>query len=381
MITEQSLWSKLRQQKAAWISLWFILVLIVMAILGYAIMPDSSPSANRIILPISTQEPGSKFLFLKVPVSATPSESSFFTKMWMGEKEKFKYVPLAAYRFAGDTLWAKEYSGAGSEENAEQAYSLAMLMGLDGMNRFSASTELQKKVEQERIEEQRFYLGTDRYGRDMLSRLILGARISLSVGFMAVLISVLVGTVLGAMAGYFGGWLDALISWLINVIWSLPTLLLVIAISFALGKGFWQVFVAVGLSMWVEVARLVRGQMLSLREKEYIEATRVMGFSNRRIIIRHLLPNCLGPLLVVASANFASAILLEAGLSFLGFGAQPPFPSWGSMIKEHYGYIVIDAAYMAILPGLAIMLVVYAFNLLSIGLRDALDVKAETTTI
>ena len=198
---------------------------------------------------------------------------------------------------------------------------------------------------------------------------------------MAVFISLVIGITLGALAGYYGGRTDVVISWLMNVVWSLPALLLVIAISFALGKGFWQIFIAVGLSMWVEVARLVRGQIMALKQVEFVEAARALGFRDSRIIIRHILPNIAGPILVVASSNFASAILLEAGLSFLGFGAQPPMPSWGGMIKEHYGYIIIDAAYLAILPGLAIMLMVYAFNLVAIGLQDAFDVKSQNTNV
>jgi len=209
----------------------------------------------------------------------------------------------------------------------------------------------------------------------------LGSRISLAVGLMSVIISMLLGVTVGAVAGYFGGWIDGALSWLMNILWSLPALLLVIAISFALGKGLWQIFIAVGLSMWVEVARLVRGQVMSLKQVEYVEAARSLGFNNTRIISRHILPNIIGPILVLASSNFASAILLEAGLSFLGFGAQPPMPTWGSMIKEHYGYIVMDSAYLAIMPGLAIMLLVYAFNLVTVGLRDAFDIKSQSTRI
>ena len=205
--------------------------------------------------------------------------------------------------------------------------------------------------------------------------MIIGARVSLAVGFISVFISLLIGISLGAIAGYFRGWADNLIMWFINVVWSIPTLLLVIAITFALGKGFWQVFVAVGLTMWVDVARMVRGQVMSLREKEFVEAGRALGFSNSRIIIRHILPNVMAAVIVISAANFASAILLEAGLSFLGLGVQPPVPSWGSMIKENYGYIILDYAYLAILPGIAIMLLVLAFMLMGNSLRDALDVK------
>ena len=175
------------------------------------------------------------------------------------------------------------------------------------------------------------------------------------------------------IAGFFRGRTDQFIMWLISVVWSIPTLLMVIAISLALGKGFWQVFVAIGLTMWVDVARVVRGQVISLREKEYVEATRALGFHPMRIMFKHLLPNVTGPVVVIAAANFASAILMEAGLSFLGIGVQPPIPSWGGMIKDHYGFIIVDKAYLAILPGMAIMLMVLAFMLMGNGLRDATD--------
>jgi peptide/nickel transport system permease protein len=163
--------------------------------------------------------------------------------------------------------------------------------------------------------------------------------------------------------------------WFVNVIWSIPTLLMVIAITLALGKGFWQVFVAVGLTMWVEVARIVRGQVIAIRELEYIEASKVLAFSPLRIIIKHILPNVIGPVIVISAANFAAAILIEAGLSFLGIGAQPPIPSWGGIIKDHYSYIIMDKAYLAIVPGTAIMILVLSFMVLGNGLRDAFDVR------
>jgi peptide/nickel transport system permease protein len=151
---------------------------------------------------------------------------------------------------------------------------------------------------------------------------------------------------------------------------------LVIAITIALGKGFWQVFIAVGLTMWVEVARVVRGQVMSVKSSQFVTAARALGFKNQRIIIKHILPNVLAPVIVISAANFAAAILIESGLSFLGIGAQPPTPSWGAMIKDHYSYIILGKAYLAIIPGLGIMSLVMAFMLMGNALRDALDVKS-----
>jgi peptide/nickel transport system permease protein len=165
--------------------------------------------------------------------------------------------------------------------------------------------------------------------------------------------------------------------WFINVIWSIPTLLLVFALTLLLGKGFWQVFIAIGLTMWVNVARLVRGQVLAVRELEYIEATRALGYSDARTILKHILPNILGPVIVIGASNFASAIVVEAGLSFLGVGVQPPQPSWGLMIKENYNFIITHNPMLALAPGIAIMILVLAFNLLGNGLRDALNVRGK----
>lgn len=354
----KQVWKRFKQNKMALSGLLFILFMMLIGILGYLITPDQSPFANTMHLQLSNKKPGRSFDFLIISRNKDVKKAGFLEKMLFGQEADFKSIPITSYREVGNKVYAKEYIG--EDEQAEES-----IYPLLKDNRYH----------------QTFWLGTDIYGRDLLSRLMIGVRVSLSVGLMAVLISLFIGISFGALAGYFAGKTDAAISWFMNVIWSLPSLLLVIAISFALGKGFWQIFIAVGLSTWVDVSRLVRGQVMALKNVEFVEAAKALGFSTPRIIIKHILPNIAGPILVLASANFAAAILLETGLSFLGFGAQPPMPSWGSMIKEHYGYIIMDAAYLAILPGLAIMLTVYAFNLLAIGLRDAFDVKSQNISV
>jgi oligopeptide transport system permease protein len=376
----QRTWRRFKRNRLAVTGVVIIVVMMMMGILGYLVMPDNSPKANYMLLQLSIKKPGSSFTILKINSSSKADRVNLFQQMLYGQPPLYKQVPITSYYFKADSIRVREYIG--DEETAEEkAFSLNEVMGAKYSRSSMSLPEQQRHVKQEQIIKKTFWLGTDLYGRDLLSRLILGIRISLSVGIMAVFISLFLGISLGALAGYYGGIVDAGISWLMNVIWSLPALLLVIAISFALGKGFWQIFIAVGLSMWVEVARLVRGQIIALKNVDFVEAAKALGFTDGRIILKHILPNLAGPILVVASSNFASAIILEAGLSFLGFGAQPPMPTWGSMIKEHYGYIIIDAAYLAILPGLAIMLMVYSFNLVAIGLQDAFDVKSQNTYV
>ena len=263
---------------------------------------------------------------------------------------------MQSYRASGDSLIVEKYIDEGLTER--QVYALAALAP-------------------EPVERKRYWLGTDKYGRDILSRLIIGTRVSLSVGLITVLISLSIGLLLGSLAGYYRGRTDEVIMWFINVIWSIPTLLLVFAITLALGKGFWQVFIAVGLTMWVNVARLVRGQVLAVRELEYVEATRALGYSAARTIVRHIWPNILGPVLVIAASNFASAIVIEAGLSFLGVGVQPPQPSWGRMLAEGRTYIS-SAWWIITFPGIALMLTVLSVNLLGDWLRDYFDPRLAT---
>lgn len=386
-------WRRFRRNPLAFGSLIFIMVSALAAILGYLVTPDSTPFANHQQLELATHKPGHKAQLLLVAKNREPEKISFFRKMIWGKPADETSIPIQRLWFEDAWLYYETYAGqpgypglenrvwlpdvlfavAHDQEAGEVKNDSISFYTLSGERKTMAVAAMKQQIEKKHLAQRRFLLGTDRFGRDMLSQLIIGTRVSLSVGFIAVFISLVIGVTLGSLAGYFRGRLDNLIMWLINVIWSIPTLLLVIAITFAIGKGFWQVFLAVGLTMWVDVARVARGQVLSLREKEFVEAGRALGLGSYRIITRHILPNIMGPVIVISAANFASAILIEAGLSFLGIGVQPPMPSWGTMIREHYGYIILDKGYLAFLPGVMIMLMVLAFMITGNGLRDALD--------
>ena len=335
-----SSFQRFTKNKLAMGGLSFILLLILVSAFGSFIRLDKTENANDQKLSLALCKPG-----FNVQVVALKSD----VKEWF---------PISKSESFGDTLRAELYEKNGSGE----------------IRKF-ATKDLYANSDGLVISKKKFWLGTDKYGRDVLSRLMAGASVSLLVGSIAVIISLILGVTLGLWAGYFKGWVDALISYFIQVVWAIPTLLLVMAICFAFGTGFWKVFVAVGLTMWVEVARITRGQVLGVREKEYIEAAKAIGNSSSRIIFKHVLPNVLSPIIVMSAANFASAILMEAGLSFLGLGAQIPTPSWGNMIRESYSYLTTDMAYLAFLPGVCIMLLVLSFMMVGNGLRDALDVR------
>jgi ABC-type dipeptide/oligopeptide/nickel transport system permease subunit len=393
--TSFSAWNRFFRNPLALSGMIIILIALLAAILGYLIIPDKSPNANQQHIEMAARKPGFRVQMLKVCKNEDVESRGVFKRMLFGQTDRFRFIPFNELSMVNDSVVVVDFSEDLSALHFSRSFLLADVIypldpgnkqarikdgmvsftDIDGLYHQASIEDLQQTVRRDHIIERRFLLGTDRFGRDFYSRLLLGTRVSLSVGFISVAISLLIGLILGSVAGYFRGRMDDLIMWFINVVWSIPTLLLVIAITLALGKGFWQVFVAVGLTMWVEVARVVRGQVLGIREKEFIQAAKSLGYSSGRILFRHVLPNVITPVIIISAANFASAILMEAGLSFLGIGVQPPIPSWGTMIKDHYGFIIVNKAYLAFLPGLAIMLMVLSFTMVGNGLRDALDVR------
>lgn len=391
----QKAFKRLFRNRSAMLGMIIIVSAVIMAILGYSITPDKTPSANDQVLQISNKEPGFTVDMLHKRKNRQVEERWFIPAMFKGQQNPYELIPINGYEILDDTIKVLEYAG-NATSSSESYFSLAdVVYALDPDTKVTRSgdqlsfttysgeaktisiTELQQQTEA-LITTTTYRMGTDRFGRDMLSRLIIGVRISLAVGFMSVFISLVLGITLGSLAGYYSGKVDEAIMWLVNVVWDIPTILLVFGITLALGNQFWQVFLAIGVTMWVETARIVRGQVMSIKQQQFVEASQSMGFSDWRTIFIHILPNITGPIIVISAANFASAILIEAGLSYLGLGVDPSVPTWGRMLAENYGYIISDSrSYLALTPGFAIMIMVLAFNLIGNGLRDALDIKTD----
>jgi ABC-type dipeptide/oligopeptide/nickel transport system permease subunit len=362
---------QLLKRPSAIVALCIIGITCMLSVFAYLLAPDSTPSANNMIIELGAKPPGFTKQILYIPKNIREERHSHFFEWFNGTPSGYNEVPINGYRFDGETLVVRHYIDDGLEDT--MSYPLMQFLPPGQTN--APLAVRQSYVQQHAIVNRTFYLGTDRFSRDILSRLLVGSRVTLAVGLVAVLLSLTIGIILGSIAGYYRGRVDNIVMWVINILYAIPTLLLVFAITLTIGKGFLEIFIAIGLSMWVGAARLIRGQVMALREMEYITAAKALGLGDMRIIFRHILPNIAGPLMVIAASNFAAAILIEAGLSFLGFGVQPPNPSWGLMIKEQYNFLLTNRPLLALIPGMAIMLLVYAFNILGNALRDVLDVK------
>ncbi len=334
----------------------FILWLIIVAVFCYWMAPDNSSHARLSIPELANLYPGETVNLIETQRPNAKTRSAFHTLL-VGQNLVKDYIPYDSVKVQGGIYHIKVFS--------------------HGDTTLHQWKNTQISAQEAALVQRRYILGSDKMGRDILSRLMVGSRISLSVGIVAVLLSISIGLLIGSIGGYFGGLPDKVVMWIINVFWAIPTILLVFAIVMALGKGFWQIFIAIGITMWVGPARIVRGQIMSLKQENYVQAARSLGFGPFRIIRRHIVPNIIGILVVLSAANFATAILIEAGLSFLGVGIQPPMTSWGLMVKEQYNYLITDNPVPTLVPGMAIMLSVLSFNILGNFLRDYFDVKSE----
>jgi len=334
-----------------YISVLIISLFFFISVFCYFIIPDKTINANSINLTIKSQKPGFKKMFFKNVSVANSTKDLFF-----GSKKISESYSMDDYEIINDSI----VKIINYDESKKSVVDEKIILINENSNIHNNVHEIERF-----IIEKKFIFGTDIYGRDLFSRIILGTRVSLSIGLMAVFISNFIGILLGLISGYYGGTTDKVIVWIINVFWSIPTLLLVIALSLALGKGFWQIYIAIGLSIWVDVARLVRGKVISEKNKDYIFASKVLGYNDIKILLNNILPNIISPILIFSAANFASSILLESGLSFLGIGSQPPTPSWGYMIKENYQYIIFGNSYLIVIPSIFLISLVLSFYYLS----------------
>jgi peptide/nickel transport system permease protein len=318
----------------------YLLLISLLALFSPWLSMDPSPNANRQCLPCKLAAPGQEIQF-----AVLQRDSLCKGNLIDGYPDKGPSIPFhSKTETKGGTLYRFHgYSGTSSEWISAQ-----------------------EKVE---IHSRRFILGADPLGRDLWSRLLRGGRISLGIGWLSVMVALVIGLAVGALAGFFGGKVDAVLSFIVNLTWSVPTLLLVMTITIALGKGWLPTFLAVGLSTWVDIARVSRAEIIGLKKRDFALAGKALGIPTWRLIWRHILPGIRGPLLVVSAANFAGAVLIESGLSFLGLGVQPPAPTWGNMMESHRHFLVSGNLHLILVPGLAILSVVLAFIVLGDSLK------------
>lgn len=374
------------KNKTALLCIGILLILSVCSIFAYTIIPDHTTNANFQSPLLAMKPPGHSQTFIlrvkNIPiqkkgiitslVSGFPSPHEMIPYDQLTKKEnglEVKFRNLVSFVSYHDLLDAINIDSSVFISQKGISY-----FDLSGNSKILTGEQIERGVQKHQIKKI-YMFGTDKYGRDVFSRLILGLRVSLFVGLLSVFVSVSMGLLMGLTAGYYGSYVDQIIMFIINTNWSIPTLLLAFAIILAMGKGLLVIIFAIGLTMWVDVARISRGQVLQIKNELFIKSSKLSGIGDLRIIFKHILPNIQGPLLVIAAANFATAILVESGLSYLGLGIQPPAPSLGNMLNESYAFATGGYVYLAIFPIITIMILVLSFNLLGTSLRDVNDIK------
>lgn len=359
------------KNKLAILGVVIIFFLLILSFFGYLIAPDNTTNANSQQISLKLKKPFFKCHFLVL--NHTTFKKDKIASIFFGKELTDEIIPIEdSFYVDNDTFYFRKY-----HQLFWITVPIPKIKWTDS-NLICRKTK-PKSYQPIQVYQKTFYLGTDGLGRDVLSRLIIATRVSMIVGFVAVIISLIIGCLAGALAGYYGGIIDKFILWLINVFWAIPTVLLAMALLMGYhGDNQYQifiVFIAVGLTMWVDTARIVRGLFLQWKERQFVEAAKSLAFSDGRILFKHIFPNTFSTITVITASNFASAILMESGLSYLGLGVQPPTPSWGSMLREYYTYLGTEVSYLAIFPGICIMLAVFSFYVFGNGWRDATDVK------
>lgn len=359
---------------------------LMVAVLGSVIRPDSTLHATEQNRSLAMLSPFSTVDFLKIRMNYPEEKTSIAKRVFMGgSPQKHKYIPFENLSFREnyvEVVWkgaqskyfmADVLQAVDSREFSKIINTVSdtiVFTNIEGQPVITDVEKMKSEILEGHITKRMFFLGTDMFGRDLLSRLMAGSAVSLLVGFIGVFAALIIGVVVGLLAGYFGGLIDRMLKALIALFWSIPAMLMVVCISIALGAGIMALILSIGLVLWVEMAQVVRQQVQAIKAKDFVKASKLIGLSDFVILKRHILPNVMSPIAVIAASTFADALMIEAGLSFLGIGVMPPQPSWGNMIRESYGYLISgESIHMALAPSFALIFVILSVILVAGGMR------------
>ena len=387
-------WIKLRGDKVAFVLSVLAFLLFLLAIFCYFVIPDKTTYANRICFPIANQPPGFEVTMLRIVQNKRAEKENFISKLIYGKKPNDFLVPISSSYYEGTDIVTREFSASGdsSFENryniADVVYPLNIEKGISERNRGlffetvdgaaieESINDIQGFIDGQYLVKKKFILGTDRYGRDVLSRFLASSRASLLVAVISTIIAILSGLIIGLLTGISRGKQKSFWNWFLQSASSIPVMLLIIGIMFLIGKGFWNLCIVTGIILSAEIARVVSVTICAGREKKFIDGVYALGLTRRKIFRKHILPDIKKPFFAAAATVFCGAILVESGLSFLDLGMSEYFPSWGSMIRENFGYIIVPGyAYLTLLPGFAIFFVTLLFVLLASRFHSRLEEK------